>query len=140
MLSSAEQSGNFAEQYTALKDLVLQEYNKAIEVEPNNFNIHFAASSVFLGLSNYDANNLNIAKDILKKLEELSPNSVQTLEIKIRVALLMNDPITAEPLIESWRNNIYLVDVKNFWDQSLGIIKGEIIPEWETNWLPACCC
>ena len=87
MLSVAEQSGNFAEQYTALKDLVLQEYNKAIEVEPNNFNIHFAASSVFLGLSNYDANNLNIAKDILKKLEELSPNSVQTLEIKIRVAI-----------------------------------------------------
>tara|TARA_Y100000994_G_scaffold122656_1_gene100713 strand:- start:805 stop:1947 length:1143 start_codon:yes stop_codon:yes gene_type:complete len=132
MLSVAEQSGNFAEQYTALKDLVSQEYNKAIEVEPNNFNIHFAASSVFLGLSNYDANNLNIAKDILKKLEELSPNSVQTLEIKIRVALLMNDPITAEPLIENWRK-VMPGEFINFWDQSLGIIKGEIIPEWETN-------
>ena len=132
MLSVAEQSGNFAEQYTALKDLVSQEYNKAIEVEPNNFNIHFAASSVFLGLSNYDANNLNIAKDILKKLEELSPNSVQTLEIKIRVALLMNDPITAEPLIENWRK-VMPGEYINFWDQSLGIIKGEIIPEWETN-------
>ena len=132
MLSVAEQSGNFAEQYTALKDLVSQEYNKAIEVEPNNFNIHFAASSVYLGLSNYDANNLNIAQDILKKLEELSPNSVQTLEIKIRVALLMNDPITAEPLIENWRK-VMPGEFINFWDQSLGIIKGEIIPEWETN-------
>ena len=129
MLSGAEKSGNFAEQYTALTNLISQEYNKAIEVEPNHFNIHFAASSVYLGLASYDPNNLEIVKGILKKLEELSPNSVKTLEIKIRTALLMNDPITAEPLIENWRK-IMPEQWKNFWDQSLGIIKGEIIPEW----------
>jgi len=132
MLSGAERSGNFADQYTALTNLISQEYSKAIEVEPNHFNIHFATSSVYLGLANYDPNNLEIARGILKKLEELSPNSVQTLEIKIRIALLMNDPITAEPLIENWRK-IMPSQWKNFWDQSLGIIKGEIIPEWETN-------
>ena len=119
-------------EYTALTNLISQEYSKAIEVEPNHYNIHFATSSVYLGLASYDPNNLEIARGILKKLEELSPNSVQTLEIKIRIALLMNDPITAEPLIENWRKNMP-EQWKNFWDHSLGIIKGEIIPEWETN-------
>tara|TARA_B100001996_G_scaffold383001_1_gene376765 strand:+ start:4288 stop:7080 length:2793 start_codon:yes stop_codon:yes gene_type:complete len=132
MLLRAENAGNFAEQYSALKELISQEYNKAIEVEPNHFNIHFAATSLYLGLASYDANNLEIAKEILKKLEELAPNSIQTLEIKIRVALLQNDPVTAESLIELWREVMPLKWAK-FWDQSLGIIKGEIIPEWETN-------
>jgi len=132
MLATAEQSGKFAEQYTALKVLIEEEYNKAKEVEPDHFNIHFAASSIYLGLASYDANNLEITREILKKLEELSPNSMQTLEIKIRVALLMNDPITAEPLVEIWRETVN-PKWKAFWDQSLGIIKGEIIPEWETN-------
>ena len=36
-------------------------------------------------------------------MERLSPNSVQTLEIKIRLALLKNDDIEAEKLVIKWR-------------------------------------
>jgi hypothetical protein len=130
MIQMAEDSNKFSEAYGSLTTLVNEEYTKAIASEPRHFNIHFATASVYLGLATYDANNLIKAQEILKTLEELSPNSVQTLEIKIRVALLRNDPVNAESLIETWRK-IMPEHYKDFWDENLGIIKGEIIPEWE---------
>ena len=39
-------------------------------------------------------------------MERLSPNSVQTLEIKIRLALLKNDDIEAEKLVIKWRESM----------------------------------
>ena len=130
MLGMASEADKFAEAYTALVGLVSEEYRKGIEVEPDHFNIHFGAASVYTSLAVYDANNLDVAINILNKLEELSPNSIQTLELKIRIALLMNDPINAEPLIQTWKK-VIPAKWRNFWDESLGIIKGEIVPEWD---------
>ena len=42
----------------------------------------------------------------------------------------MNDPISAEPLIQTWKK-VIPANWTNFWDESLGIIKGEIVPEWD---------
>ena len=65
-------------------------------------------------------------------MERLSPNSVQTLEIKIRLALLKNQDVDAEKLIIKWRNEMPY-QFKNFWDENLAIAKGELIPEMEIN-------
>jgi FKBP-type peptidyl-prolyl cis-trans isomerase len=122
--------------YAVVKDIVDQEYAKAIAVEPDNFNIHFAAASATLRMAQYDSSNLEDATAIQEKIEELGPLSPQNLELKIRIALLRNDPETAEPLIEKWRalmsyvQNEWLTD---FWDESLAIVKGEIQPAWEVN-------
>ncbi len=132
MLSLSSEQGKFAENYNSLKTLILQEYQKAIEIEPDHFNIHFAAASLFVSLSKYEADNLNKAEEILIEMERLSPNSVQTLEIKIRLALLKNDDIEAEKLINVWKDVIPF-QFKTFWDENLAIAKGELIPEVEVN-------
>tara|TARA_B100000073_G_scaffold98390_1_gene78216 strand:+ start:846 stop:3650 length:2805 start_codon:yes stop_codon:yes gene_type:complete len=132
MLSTSSQQGNFAEAYNSLKILIDQEYNKAISIEPDNFNIHFAVTSLYIGLSKYEALNLDKAKVILEQLERLSPNSIQTLETKIRIALLMNDDVEAEKFIIKWRESMPY-QVKSFWDENLQIAKGELIPEVEVD-------
>ena len=132
MLSLSEGQGNFAESYNSLKNLISQEYSKAIEIEPDHFNIHFSAASLFLGLSKFEADNLIRAEEILQRMERLSPNSVQTLEIKIRLALLRNEDINAEKLITTWRE-VMPYQFKNFWDENLAIAKGELIPQIEVD-------
>ena len=132
MLSLSTEQGKFAENYNILKTLILQEYSKAIEIEPDNFNIHFSAASLFLGLAKYEVDNLNQATEILKDMERLSPNSVQTLEVKIRLALLRNMDVEAEKLIIKWRDSMPY-QYKNFWDENLAIAKGELIPEMEVD-------
>ena len=132
MLSLSTEQGKFAENYNILKTLILQEYLKAIEIEPDHFNIHFSAASLFLGLAKYEVDNLNQAAEILKDMERLSPNSVQTLEVKIRLALLRNMDVEAEKLIIKWRDAMPY-QYKNFWDENLAIAKGELIPEMEVD-------
>ncbi len=132
MLSDANSQGNFAESYTSLIILIDQEYNEAINIEPDNFNIHFAAASLYLSLSKFEASNLDKVSLIVSEMERLSPNSVQTLEIKIRMALLRNDDVEAEKLIINWRESMPY-QVKGFWDENLAIAKGELIPDVELN-------
>jgi len=132
MLSDANSQGNFAESYTSLIILIDQEYNEAINIEPDNFNIHFAAASLYLSLSKFEASNLDKVSLIVSEMERLSPNSVQTLEIKIRTALLRNDDVEAEKLIINWRESMPY-QVKGFWDENLAIAKGELIPDVELN-------
>ncbi|MAJ90290.1 MAG: hypothetical protein CMD08_03345 [Flavobacteriales bacterium] len=132
MLSLSSEQGKFSENYNTLKNLIFQEYSRAVEIEPDNFNIHFSTASLFLGLSKYEADNLNQANEILKTMEILSPDSVQTLEIKIRLALLRNMDVEAEKLIIKWRNAMPY-QFKNFWDENLAIAKGELIPEMEID-------
>ena len=132
MLSNANSQGNFAESYNSLKILIEQEYNAAINIEPDNFNIHFAAASLYLSLSKFEASNIDKVSLIINEMERLSPNSVQTLEIKIRLALLKNDDIEAEKLVIKWRESMPY-QVKSFWDENLAITKGELIPDVELN-------
>ena len=132
MLSNASSQGNFAESYNSLKILIEQEYNAAINIEPDNFNIHFAAASLYLSLSKFEASNIDKVSLIINEMERLSPNSVQTLEIKIRMALLRNDDVEAEKLIINWRESMPY-QVKGFWDENLAITKGELIPDVELN-------
>ncbi|MAR57678.1 MAG: hypothetical protein CMP44_01505, partial [Rickettsiales bacterium] len=132
MLSNANSQGNFAESYNSLKILIEQEYNAAINIEPDNFNIHFAAASLYLSLSKFEASNIDKVSLIINEMERLSPNSVQTLEIKIRLALLKNDDIEAEKLVIKWRESMPY-QVKGFWDENLAITKGELIPDVELN-------
>ena len=132
MLSDANSQGNFAESYNSLKRIIEQEYNAAVNIEPDNFNIHFAAASLYLSLSKFEASNIDKVSSIINELERLSPNSVQTLEIKIRMALLKNDDIEAERLIINWRESMPY-RVKSFWDENLAIVKGELIPDVELN-------
>ncbi len=132
MLSNANSQGNFAESYNSLKILIEQEYNSAINIEPDNFNIHFAAASLYLSLSKFEASNIDKVSTIVNEMERLSPNSVQTLEIKIRMALLRNDDVEAEKLIIKWRESMPY-QVKGFWDENLAIAKGELIPDVELN-------
>ena len=132
MLSNASSQGNFAESYNSLKILIEQEYAKAINIEPDNFNIHFATASLYLSLSKYEASNIDKVSLILEDMERLSPNSVQTLEIKIRLALLRNDDVEAEKLVIKWRESMP-IQVKGFWDENLAITKGELIPDVELN-------
>ena len=132
MLSNANSQGNFAESYNSLKILIEQEYNAAINIEPDNFNIHFAAASLYLSLSKFEASNIDNVSLIIDEMERLSPNSVQTLEVKIRLALLRNDDVEAEKLVFKWRE-FMPYQVKGFWDENLAIIKGELIPDVELN-------
>ena len=132
MLSNANSQGNFAESYNSLKILIDQEYNAAINIEPDNFNIHFATASLYLSLSKFEASNIDKVSLIINEMERLSPNSVQTLEIKIRRALLRNDDVEAEKLIINWRESMPY-QVKGFWDENLAIAKGELIPDVELN-------
>ena len=132
MLSASQEQGNFAESYNSLKTLIAQEYSKAIDIEPDNFNMHFAVASLYLGLSSYEASNLIIASEILEDLERLSPDSIQTLEIKIRLALLRNEDINAEKFINIWRD-VMPYQFKTFWDENLAITKGELIPDVEVD-------
>ncbi|MEC8048870.1 MAG: FKBP-type peptidyl-prolyl cis-trans isomerase [Chloroflexota bacterium] len=132
MLSNASSQGNFAESYNSLKILIEQEYNAAINIEPDNFNIHFAVASLYLSLSKFEPSNIDKVTPIINEMERLSPNSVQTLEIKIRRALLRNDDIEAEKLIINWRESMPY-QVKGFWDENLAIAKGELIPDVELN-------
>ena len=132
MLSNASSQGNFAESYNSLKILIEQEYNAAINIEPDNFNIHFAVASLYLSLSKFEPSNIDKVTPIINEMERLSPNSVQTLEIKIRMALLKNDDIEAEKLIINWREYMPY-QVKGFWDENLAIAKGELIPDVELN-------
>ena len=132
MLSNANSQGNFAESYNSLKVLIEQEYNAAINIEPDHFNIHFAAASLYLSLSKFEASNIDKVSLIVEEMERLSPNSVQTLEIKIRLALLKNDDIEAEKLVIKWRESMPY-QVKGFWDENLAITKGELIPDVELN-------
>ncbi len=132
MLSNASDQGNFAESYNSLKLLIDQEYIKAVEIEPDNFNIHFAVASLYLSLSKYEASNLEKSSVVIEELIRLSPNSIQTLEAKIRYALLINDDIEAEKLIINWRESMPS-NIKTFWDENLAIVKGELIPEMELN-------
>ena len=132
MLSNANSQGNFAESYNSLKTLIEQEYNAAINIEPDNFNIHFAAASLYLSLSKFEASNIDNVSLIIDEMERLSPNSVQTLEVKIRLALLRNDDVEAEKLVFKWRE-FMPYQVKGFWDENLAIIKGELIPDVELN-------
>ena len=132
MLSAANSQGNFAESYNSLKILIEQEYNAAINIEPDNFNIHFAVASLYLSLSKFEPSNIDKVTPIINEMERLSPNSVQTLEIKIRMALLKNDDIEAEKLIINWREYMPY-QVKGFWDKNLAIAKGELIPDVELN-------
>ena len=132
MLSAANSQGNFAESYNSLKILIEQEYNAAINIEPDNFNIHFAVASLYLSLSKFEPSNIDKVTPIINEMERLSPNSVQTLEIKIRRALLRNDDIEAEKLIINWRESMPY-QVKGFWDENLAIAKGELIPDVELN-------
>ncbi len=132
MLSAANSQGNFAESYNSLKILIEQEYNAAINIEPDNFNIHFAVASLYLSLSKFEPSNIDKVTPIINEMERLSPNSVQTLEIKIRMALLKNDDIEAEKLIINWREYMPY-QVKGFWDENLAIAKGELIPDVELN-------
>ena len=76
--------------------------------------------------------NSDKAEEILTEMKRLSPNSIQTLEIKIRLALLKNDDIEAEKLINLWRD-VMPYQFKTFWDENLAISKGELIPEVEVN-------
>ena len=138
MLSRTCASGKtcLSSDYAVVRDIVDQEYAKAIEVEPDNFNIHFAAASAKLRMSQYDPSNLEDATAIQEKIEELGPLTPQNLELKIRIALLRNDPVAAEPLIERWRGIMIYAQsdhLADFWDESLGIVKGEIQPAWEVN-------
>ena len=132
MLSLSQEQGKFAENYNSLKTLISQEYSNAIEIEPDHFNIHFSTASLYLGISKYEADNLNRAEEILIEMERLSPNSVQTLEIKIRLALLRNEDVNAEKLINTWRD-VMPYQYKNFWDENLAIAKGELIPQIELD-------
>lgn len=132
MLSASQEQGNFAESYNSLKTLIAQEYSKAIDIEPDNFNMHFAVASLYLGLSSYEASNLVIASEILEDLERLSPDSIQTLEIKIRLSLLRNEDINAEKFINIWRD-VMPYQFKTFWDENLAITKGEFIPDIEVD-------
>ncbi len=132
MLSLSSEQGKFAENYDSLKTLMLQEYSKAIEIEPDHFNIHFATASLYVALSKFEVANLDKAEEILTEMKRLSPNSIQTLEIKIRLALLKNDDIEAEKLINLWRD-VMPYQFKTFWDENLAISKGELIPEVEVN-------
>ena len=132
MLSNANSQGNFAESYNSLKTLIEQEYNAAINIEPDNFNIHFAAASLYLSLSKFEASNIDKVSSIIDEMERLSPNSVQTLEVKIRLALLRNDDVEAEKLVIKWRE-FMPYQVKGFWDENLAITKGELIPDVELN-------
>ena len=132
MLSLSDEQGQFAENYNSLKTLISQEYSKAIEIEPDHFNIHFSTASLYLGISKYEADNLNRAEEILQQMERLSPNSIQTLEIKIRLALLRNEDVNAEKLISTWRD-VMPYQFKNFWDENLAIAKGELVPQIEVD-------
>ena len=132
MLETSQEQGKFAENYNSLKTLISQEFSKAIETEPDHFNIHFAVASLYLGLSKYELANLDRVTEILEDMERLSPNSVQTLEIKIRMALLRNEDVNAEKLINVWRD-VMPYQFKTFWDENLAIAKGELIPEIEVD-------
>ena len=132
MLFDANSQGNFAESYNSLKIIIDQEYNAAVNIEPDNFNIHFAVASLYLNLSKYEASNIDKVSSIVNELERLSPNSVQTLEIKIRLSLLKNDDVEAEKLVIKWRE-FMPYQVKSFWDENLAITKGELIPDVELN-------
>ena len=132
MLETSQEQGKFAENYNSLKTLISQEFSKAIEIEPDHFNIHFAVASLYLGLSKYELANLDRVNEILDDMERLSPNSVQTLEIKIRMALLRNEDVNAEKLINVWRE-VMPYQFKTFWDENLAIAKGELIPEIEVD-------
>jgi len=132
MLALSSEQGKFAENYNSLKNLISQEYLKATDIEPDHFNIHFATASLYTSLSKYEAANLNRATEILEEMERLSPNSVQTLEVKIRLALLRNQDIEAEKLINIWRE-IMPHRFKTFWDENLAISKGELIPNIESD-------
>ena len=132
MLETSQEQGKFAENYNSLKTLIAQEFSKAIAIEPDHFNIHFAVASLYLGLSKYELANLDRVNEILDDMERLSPNSVQTLEIKIRMALLRNEDVNAEKLINVWRE-VMPYQFKTFWDENLAIAKGELIPEIEVD-------
>jgi len=132
MLGLSQEQGKFAENYNSLKTLISQEYSKAVEIEPDHFNIHFSTASLYLGISKYEADNLNRVEEILIEMERLSPNSIQTLEIKIRLALLRNEDVNAEKLINIWRD-VMPYQFKNFWDENLAIAKGELIPQIEVD-------
>ena len=73
MLSNANSQGNFAESYNSLKVLIEQEYNAAINIEPDHFNIHFAAASLYLSLSKFEASNIDKVSLIIEEMERLSP-------------------------------------------------------------------
>ncbi len=132
MLALSSEQGKFAENYNSLKNLISQEYLKATEIEPDHFNIQFSTASLYTSLSKYEAANLNRATEILKEVERLSPNSVQTLELKIRIALLRNQDIEAEKLINIWKKTMPN-QFKTFWDENLAIAKGELIPDIEVD-------
>ena len=135
--TSLTESEDFARDYTVLTTIVDSTYNDGVKVDPNDFNLHLAAGNMYLNLANYEPKYLDKSVEILDILEILSPNSVQVLEIKIRTSLLKNDDIRATKWIRLWREvmakNSQPPNYINFWDESLGILTGEIIPEWELN-------
>ncbi len=134
---SLAESKDFAKDYEVLSGIIDKLYEDGVKLTPNNFNLHFSAANLFIKLAPNEVKYLDKAIEVQEILEALSPTSVMVLEMKIRTTMLKNDDINATRLVEIWREefNKYRETKKyaNFWDESLGILKGEIIPEWELD-------
>ena len=134
---SLSESKNFANDYEVLTGIIDKLHEDAIKLDPYNFNLQLAAANLYIKLAPYEVKYLDKAIEVQEILEVLSPISAQVLEIQIRTALLKNDDIKATQLVEKWREILAKSNetmmYTDFWDESLGILTGEVIPEWEVT-------